>query len=118
MRKKLRSWIKFWRWYRKHRWNSVLNMQASWKRSITKDLSDQDDEVLHSTSRYPNLTADRNNAIPPEAYDLLYPFNPGGSQKTLTSDKTVTVYRLGQYHKRYSHAKKNRFCASIKSPKL
>ena len=113
MRKKLRGWMKFWRWYRKHRWNSVLNMQAAWKRSISKDLSDQDDEVLRSTSRYPNLTADRNNAIHPEAHNLLYPFNPGGSHKTLTSDKTVTVHTLGKYHKRYSRANKNRFCGSI-----
>ena len=113
MRKKLRGWMKFWGWYRKHRWNSVLNMQASWKRSMTKDLSARDDEVLRSTSRYPNLTADRNNANHPVAYNLMYPFNPGGSHKTLTSNKAVTVYRLGQYHKRYSRAKKNRFSGSI-----
>ena len=113
MRKKLRGWIKFWRWYRKHRWNSVLNMQASWKRSMHKDLSDQDDEVLRSTSRYPNLTTGRNNGTHPEAYNLLYPFNPGGSHKTLTSDKTAKAYRLGKYHKRYSRAKKNSFWRSI-----
>ena len=111
MRTKLRGWIKFWRWYRQHRWNSVLNMQATWKRSMSKDLSYEDDEVLRSTPRYPNLTEDRENANHPEAHNLLYPFNPGVSHKILTSDKTVTVHTLGQYHKRYSlqrkkHAKK------------
>ena len=80
---------------------------------MTKDLSDQDDEVLRSTSRYPNLTADRNNDIHLEAHNLLYPFNPGGSHKTLTSEKIVTVHTLGKYHKRYSRANKNRFFGSI-----
>ena len=74
---------------------------------MAKDLSDHDDEVLRSTSRYPNLTADRNNANHPEAHNLLYPFNPGVSHKILTSDKTVTVHTLGQYHKRYSLQRKN-----------
>ena len=110
MRKKLRNGIKLWRWYQKHRWNSVVNMQASWKRSMNKDLADQIDEMFN-----PKLKTRRNNAIHSKAHDLLYPLNPGGNHKTLTTYKTIDVHSLGQYHKRYNRSgtKKNIFLIKL-----